>query len=63
MCPIRARASLSGVFISLLVKAALIALGLVELLFLFCGKFHWHQFLSVLAHPAPGGLHVFPGEG
>lgn len=40
----------------------MIAPGLVELLFLSLGKFHWHQFLSVLVHPAQGALHVFPGE-
>lgn len=48
--------------ISLLVKAAWIAPGLVELLFLSLGKFHRHQCLSALARPAQGGLHVFPGE-
>lgn len=36
--------------------------SLVELLFLSLGKFHWHQLLPALAHPAQRGLRVFPGE-
>lgn len=36
--------------------------SLVELLFLSLGKFHRHQLLPALAHPAQRGLCVFPGE-
>lgn len=36
--------------------------SLVELLFLSLGKFHRHQLLPALAHPAQRGLRVFPGQ-
>lgn len=35
---------------------------LVELLFLSLVKFHGHQFLSALAHPAQGRPHGFPAQ-
>lgn len=43
-------------------KAALLVQRLVELLFLSLVKFHGHQFLSALAHPAQGRPHGFPAK-
>lgn len=63
-CPIRVWASQSIFLLSIsfLVKAALLVQRLVELLFLSLVKFHGHQFLSALAHPAQGRPHGFPAE-
>lgn len=40
----------------------MLAPHLVELFFLSLGKFHRHQLLSALAHPAQGRPHVSPAE-